>query len=534
MQDTLASPSPSQDAGGGYGGGRLDRVMGGLERLGNRLPHPFYLFLSLFALLAAVSTALAWANAGVTVPGTNERLPIHGLLTGDGISWFLENALTNFTGFPPLGTVLMMMMAVGVAERTGLLETAVRATVARAPKWLLPYVVAFVACQGHVMSDIALLVIPPLAALVFKAAGRHPVAGLIGAFACVCAGYSAGFTVGALDALYAGITEKVAAVLPAGQDAPTHLLVNYFFTASASVVLALIGGFLTARVLEPRLPALGTAESSDGSAGEKTAEPSSDEPAGISAEQKRGLLWATSAVCAYAVIVLVAWLLPGSPLRGEGGALVPSPALSGIVPILFGAFVIAGTVFGVKARTVTHPNDIPKMMGESVTSMSGYIVLILVIAQFIAVFTWSNLGTLLAVEGAELLKSAGLTGFTALVLFVLVVSVLNMLISSGSALWSLMAPVFVPTFMLIGMSPALTLAAFRIADSATQMISPLNPYLFLSLALMRRYEPGAQLGTLMSRLAIYVLPFIGAWLAVLGIFYAFDLPLGPGAGIGLP
>ncbi|MFJ7077497.1 AbgT family transporter [Streptomyces sp. NPDC098781] len=524
MQDTLASPSPTKGD-GGYGSGRLDRLMAALERLGNRLWHPFYLFTALFALLAVVSTALAWADVGVTVPGSDEHLQVHGLLTGDGISWFLENALTNFTGFPPLGTVLLMMMAVGVAERTGLLETAVRATVAKAPAWLLPYVVAFVACQGHVMSDIAVLVIPPLAALVFKAAGRHPVAGLIGAFACVCAGYASGFTVGALDALYAGITEKVAAVLPAGQDVPTHLLVNYFFTASASVVLALIGGFLTARVLEPRLPAPVTEGSTDDS---------SEESAAIGPEQRRGLRWATAAVAVYATVVLVTWLLPGSPLQGEGGALVPSPALSGIVPLLFGAFVIAGTVYGVKARTVTHRNDIPRMMGESVTSMSGYIVLILVIAQFIAVFTWSNLGTLLAVEGAELLKSAGLTGFTALVLFVLVVSVLNVLITSGSALWSLMAPVFVPTFMLIGMSPALTLAAFRIADSATQMISPLNPYLFLSLALMRRYEPGAQLGTLMSRLAIYVLPFIGAWLAVLGIFYAFDLPLGPGAGIHLP
>ncbi|WP_408056203.1 AbgT family transporter [Streptomyces ureilyticus] len=524
MQDTLTPPAPAP------GNSRLDRLMGALERLGNRLPHPFYLFGVLFVVLAVTSTVLAWTDAGVTVPGSDQRLAINGLLTGEGISWLLENALTNFTGFPPLGTVLLMMMAVGVAERTGLLETAVKATIARAPARLLPYVVAFVACQGHVMSDIAILVIPPLAALAFRAAGRNPVAGLVGAFACVCAGYSAGFTVGALDALYAGITEKVAAALPMGQEAPTHLLVNYFFTASASVVLALIGGFLTARVLEPRLPApTGDGSSGDGSSGD--AEPLTAE---ISKEQRRGLLLSAAAVGVYTAVVLVAWLLPGSPLRGEGGALIPSPVLSGIVPLLFGAFVIAGVVYGVAARTVTHKNDVPKMMGESITSMSGYIVLILVIAQFIAVFNWSNVGTLLAVKCAALLESAGLTGFLALVLFVLVVTVLNMLISSGSALWSLMAPVFVPTFMLIGMSPALTLAAFRIADSATQMITPLNPYLFLSLALMRRYEPGAQLGTLMSRLAIYVVPFLVAWLAVLGIFYVFDLPLGPGAGIEMP
>ncbi|OMI35913.1 AbgT family transporter [Streptomyces sparsogenes] len=517
MQDTTTAPPPPTAADDGL----LSRLMGALERLGNRLPHPFYLFGGLFALLAVVSTALAAAHAAVTVPGTDQPLAVKGLLTGEGIRWLLENALTNFTGFPPLGTVLLMMTAVGVAERTGLLEAAVKATIARTPARLLPYVVAFVACQAHVMSDVAILVIPPLAALAFKAAGRNPIAGLIGGFACVCAGYAAGFSVGALDALYSGITEKAVQVLPMGHEAPTHLLVNYFFTAASSVVLALVGGFLTARVLEPRLPAPAT--------GATAAE---DENTGLSRRQRRGLLLSAGATAAFAVAVLAAWLAPGSPLRGEGGALVPSLVLTGVVPLLFCAFLIAGVVYGVTAGTITHRDDVPRMMAESVTAMSGYIVLIFVIAQFIAAFTWSNAGTLLAVRCAELLKSAGLTGFTALVLFVLVVSLLNLLISSGSALWSLMAPVFVPTFMLIGLSPALTLAAFRIADSATQTITPLNPYLFLSLALLRRYEPDARLGTLMSRLAVYVLPFIVSWLAVLGIFYALDLPLGPGAGIG--
>ncbi|WP_320784956.1 AbgT family transporter [Streptomyces sp. CRN 30] len=205
-----------------------------------------------------------------------------------------------------------------------------------------------------------------------------------------------------------------------------------------------------------------------------------------------------------------------------------------MVPLLFGAFVIAGVVYGVIAGTVRHKDDVPRTMGESVTSMAGYIVLILVIAQFIAVFNWSNVGTLLAVKCAAALESVGLTGFSAVVLLVLVVSVLNLFVTSGSALWSLMAPVFVPTFALIGTEPALTLAAFRSADSSAQMITPLNPYLFLSLALLRTYEPDASLGILMSRLAVYLVPFLVTWPAVLGLFHALDLPLGPGARVRLP
>jgi aminobenzoyl-glutamate transport protein len=526
MQDTLV-PAPSA------GARLLDRVLGTIERVGNRLPHPFFLFAALFALLAVVSTVLGAAGARVTVPGTDDTVQVKGMLTGEGVRWLLENLIPNFTGFPSLGTVLLMMMAVGVAERTGLLETAVRATIARAPARVLPYVVAFVACQAHLMSDIAILVIPPLAALTFKNAGRNPVAGLIGGFACVCAGYSAGFTIGALDALYTGITGPAASVLPTGADAPTHILINYFFTATASLLLAGLGGFLIARVLEPRLPR----PSGDGS---PTAEETAGGPASagepvtareVTAREKRGLLLAGLTVAGYAAVVVVTWLLPGSPLRGEGGALVESPVLSGIVPLLFVAFLLASLVYGVTVRAFAKAEDLPRMMSDSVTSMSGYIVLIFAISQVIGVFNWSGVGTLLAVKSASLLESLGLTGFTGIVVFVLLACVLNLFITSGSALWSLMAPVFVPAFMLLGMEPAFTQAAFRIGDSATQMFTPLNPYLFLTLALLRRYEPDAKLGTLMSRLSLFVVPFLVVWLAVLGAFYAFDLPLGPGADI---
>lgn len=518
---TTQTPAPEREH---TRAGFIDRAMSGIERVGNKLPHPVLLFLGLFVLVGAASTALAAAGATVRIPGEDKTVAVQGVFTGDGVVWLLENFIPNFTGFPSLGTVLLMMAAVGVAERTGLLETMVRASISRAPKWLLPYLVAFVAAQAHLMSDVAILVIPPLAALVFKNAGRNPVAGLIGGFACVCAGYAAGFTIGALDALYTGITHQAAQVLPQGGDAPTHILINYFYTASASIVLALIGGFLISRVLEPRLPRP-TADGSEAD-GEVTTE--------VTALQRRGMIRAGLVVLAYAAVVVTCWLLPGSPLRGEGGALVPSPVLDGIVPLLFVAFLLAGAVYGRTVKAVTRFEDVPRMMADAITGMSAYIVLILVIAQVIGVFDWTNLGTLLAVKGAALLESVGLTDYLGLVAFVLLVCVLNLFITSGSALWSLVAPVFVPAFMLLHMEPAVTQAAFRIGDSATQMITPLNPYVFLLLTVLKRYEPEAQLGSLLSRLSVFVVPFLVAWLAVLGLFYGFDIPLGPGASISTP
>jgi aminobenzoyl-glutamate transport protein len=502
----------------------VDRVLAGIERVGNRLPNPVVLFLGLFVLLGVVSTALAVAGVSVTVPGTGKSMAVHGLFSGDGVAWLLQNLVTNFADFPPIAAVLVMIMAVGLAEKTGLLETLMRGTLARAPRWLLPYAVAIVACQAHMMSDVAFIVLPPLAAMVFKSAGRHPVAGLIGGFACAGAGYAAGFTIGSLDALYIGITEKSAAILPQADGLHLHILVNYFFTSSSSLVLGLLGGLLISRVLEPRLGGYDPAGADDTPAESIVLQPA----------QRRGLRLAAQVVGGYTVVVLGAWLWPGSPLRGEGGALVPSPVLSGIVPLLFVAFVLGGVTYGVTTRSLTSSDDAVTIMADSVRNMAPYVVMMFVAAQVIAVFNWSNVGVLLAVRAAALLEGLGLTGFAALVMLILLAAVLNLFIVSGSALWSLLGPVFVPAFMLMGLHPAVTQAAFRIGDSGTAIVTPMNPYLFLLLAMLRTYEPDARLGTLMSRLAVFVPPFIVAWTVILGAFYALGLPLGPGTGIFLP
>lgn len=522
LTDVPAPDSKSPDPGRPTG---IDRVLSVIERAGNALPNPIILFTGLFVILAVVSTALALADVTVAVPGTDETKAVTGLFTGEGVRWLTENLVTNFATFPPIAAVLLMIMAVGVAEKAGLLETVMRATLARAPRPLLPYLVALVACQAHMISDVAAIVLPPLAAVVFKSAGRHPVAGLIGGFACVGAGYAAGFTIGSLDALYIGITQQAAAVLPAAKGLDLHLLVNYYFTASSSLVLGLLGGFLISRVLEPRL---GTYDASAA-----TEDEPEQQDLTLTPVQRRGLLFTALVVVLYAGAVLSLWLPEGAPLRGEGGALVPSPLLTGIVPVLFGAFLLAGLTYGFTVKALSGSEGVVTAMSDSVKNMAGYIVLMFVAAQVIALFNWSNVGILLAVKAAAGLDSIGLTGFWALVAFVLLAACLNLFIVSGSALWSLVGPVFVPAFMLLGMSPALSQAAFRIGDSATGIITPMNPYVFLLLALLRRYEPEARLGTLIARLSIFTVPFLVVWLAILGIFYGFDLPLGPGAHIGL-
>jgi aminobenzoyl-glutamate transport protein len=500
----------------------MDKVFAGIERVGNKIPDPFMLFVYLTAILALASTIVAAFDVTVTIPGQDEAQPVRGILTSDGIVWWLENFVDNFISFPPLGNVLVMLIAVGVAERTGFLSAAVTAAFARAPRWLLPYAVAFVACQGHVMSDPSVIVIPPLAALVFKAAGRHPIAGLVGAFACGTAGYGGGVLIGSLDALLQGITQEVVGIVPQGAQIVTHITMNYFFSATAGLILPLVGGFLIDRVLEPRL---GPWQNNDAD---------TEQQAGLDSRQRRALWLTVGIVAVYVVAVFAIWLVPGSPLRGEGGALIPSPFVSGIIPLIVVAFLLAGVTYGLAARTITSTRDVPRMMASAVKDMSNYIVFIFAASQFIALFTWSNLGTLLAVKAAEGLEAAHLTGYVGVLLLVLMASLANLFITSGSALWALLAPVMVPAFMLLGYDPAFIQAAYRIGDSSTQPITPLNPYVYVQLQYAQRYQPELRLGGLLARLSIFVIPFWLTWVLVLTIFYVFGLPVGPGAGIHLP
>ncbi|MFI6424812.1 AbgT family transporter [Promicromonospora sp. NPDC050880] len=518
---------------------RADRFLGAVERVGNRLPEPFTLFLILFLAVALVSTFMALADVTVQIPGAEEVTRIQGLFTPEGLTWFTQNIGVNYIGFPPLVTVLTIWLAVGVAEKTGLLAAGIRAVFGSAPRWALPYAVGFVGVMGSVMSDSAFVVIPPLAALVFQAAGRHPVAGLLGGFAAAGAGYSTNIAVTSLDALFSGITTAVTEILPNPGD-PVNPLSNWYFNVVSAVLLSVLAGFLIDKVLEPRLVRQDVPVDQVRQAGAVVpgAGPAGiDEHAGdatLSRAERRGLAFAVGSLLLVAVVLTVAFVVPGSPWRNaDGGFLPESPLLSSITFVVFVLFLVPGIVYGVVTRSVTSMKDVPRLLEQSIRDMAGFLVLAFVLGQFIAVFNWSGVGQWIAVAGAEGLESAGLTGYGAILGFLVLASLLNLFIISGSSLWTIMAAVFVPMFALIGYEPGFVQAAFRVGDSATQIITPLNPYMIVLLTFLRRWEPKAGLGTVMARLLPFTIAFWLVWAAVLSVFFFLDLPVGPGNGIFL-
>ncbi|ARV65635.1 AbgT family transporter [Corynebacterium glutamicum] len=511
-----------------------DKFLNGVETLGNKLPTPFTLFLILFLITALASSIMAWMNVSVIVPGSDEELFVKGLFTGEGLTWLTTNLGANYIGFPPLLTVLPILLAVGVAERSGMLAALIRKLFGSAKKIVLPYAVGVIGVTASIMADAAFVVVPPLAAMVFKAAGRHPVAGLLGSFAAVGAGYSTAIVPTSLDALFAGITNAVMETLPGIATTEVNPVSNYYFNIASSIVLGLLCGFLIDKVLEPRMWRQKIATEYAESIEPTSAADDEEISATLTAQENRALTISMWTTLATAIIVLVVVLIPGSPWRNEDGGFLPtSPLLSSVVFIVFLFFMVMGLAYGMVVGTIKNMDDVVNMMGEAIKDMIGFLVLAFILGQFVALFNWTGIGTWTAVQGAAGLEAIGLTGFPAIIAFIILASCLNLLIISGSAMWTLMAAVFVPMFALLGYEPSFIQAAFRVGDSATQVITPLNPYMIVILGLLRRYEPDAGLGTLMSRLIPFVIPFWLAWATLLAIWFYADLPLGPGSAIFL-
>lgn len=518
----------------------VDRVLGGIETVGNKLPEPFTLFLFLFLLTAAISTAMAWAGASVQVPGSEDTLHIKGLFTREGWAWFTQSFGENYTGFPPLAYVMPTILAVGIAERSGMLSALIRRLFGSANKAVMPYAVGLIGVSASLIADPAFVVIPPLAAMVFRAAGRHPVAGLLGGFASVGAGYATSILPGSLDALFAGITNAVMETLPGIETTEVNVVSNYWYNIASAILLGILSGVIIDKVLEPRLVALEVPtevvedEDSSGKPLVDVDAEGNEITLELTASERKGLRSTVWAMVVLTIVTLAAVLYPGSPWRNEQGTFFPeSPLMESTVFLVCLYFIVAGIAFGIAAGTIKSVPDVTEMMAGAIKEMASFLVLAFILGQFIALFKWSGIGTYVAVGGADALEAAGITGFGAILAFVILASCLNLLIISGSALWTLMASVFVPMFALIGFDPAFIQAAYRVGDSATQIITPLNPYIIVILTQLRRYEPKAGVGTLMSRLIMFTVPFWLVWLALLFIWYTFDLPLGPGAGIFL-
>lgn len=491
----------------------FQRFLDGVEYIGNKLPDPFVIFVILALLVIVISGIFSAMNASVIHPGTGEDLPVQNLISGDGLEFMLTSMLDNFTGFAPLGIVLAMMLGIGLAEKVGFMDYAIRKTVLKSPPAVLTYSMVFVGILGNLASDAAMVIIPPLGALVFYKVGRHPLAGLAAGFAGAGAGFTANLFIAGTDALLSGISTEAAALID--DSLAVSPVDNWYFNIVSVFLLTVVGGLLTDKFVEPRL-------------GKYEGEEVEDEGAEELPNAKKGLILSVVNGALYWLIIVGVIMLPDSPLRGDDGSVIPSPFLDGIVPIIFVFFVIIGLTFGITVGRIKSSKDMAGYMSEAMKDMSGYIVLVFAIGQFIAYFEWSNLGTYVAVNGAEFLESVNFTGIELIIAYVLFTGLLNLIITSGSAKWAIEAPIFVPMFMQLGYDPAFTQLAYRIADSSINIVTPLFPYMIIVLAFMKRYDKDANIGSYMALMLPYAVTFLVVWIILLMFFYFTGLPIGPG------
>lgn len=492
--------------------GMFNKFLNVIEKVGNKLPHPFMLFFYLTCILIVISAILGIFQAAVIHPSTGEEVVVQNLLSKDGIRYILANTLTNFTGFAPLGLVLTMMLGIGLAERVGLFSALMTKAITKTPKRIVTFMVVLIGILGNIASDAAFVVIPPLAALVFLSLGRHPLAGLAAGLAGAGIGFTANILIAGTDALLSGISTEIAkSIIP---DIVVSPLDNWFFMSASTFLLAFLGAVVTEKFVEPRL---GTYT------GEKVAESTA-----LTALENRALRNTGIAALLYIAAIAVLIFIPNSPLLNDDGTILRSPFLSGIVPILFMFFLLTGITYGVSIKKITKTADVPEIMALAIKDLSGYIVLIFMIAQFIGYFNWTNIATWMAVHLADFLTMINLTNVFAIVLFVLLVAILSLFIISGSALWSLVAPIFVPTFMVLGYHPAFIQLAYRIGESSTNMVTPLNTYFAIILGFMQVYNKRAGIGTLMSLMLPYTIVFLLAWIILMLVFVLFNIPIGPG------
>lgn len=505
---------------------RKKGFLGFVEEVGNKLPHPAIIFIILAAIVAVISHVLASMDLTVTYTAldrsTNEikemTASVVSLLTPEGIRYMFTSAVTNFTSFAALGTVLVALLGVGVAEGTGLIGACLTKLVTSTPKRLITVVVVFAGVMSSIASDAGYVILIPLGAVIFLSFGRHPLAGIAAAFAGVSGGFSANLMVGPTDALLSGITTEAAKL--SSSPMTVGVADNWYFIAASVFVITILGTIVTEKIVEPRLGAY------KGTSKEKLTE--------ISAEEKRGLKFAGIAFL-ITLIAILALVVPANGIlrNPETGAILKSPFMDSIVLIITIAFLIPGIAYGYGSGTVKGGNKIIDLMGKSMSTMSGYIVLVFFTAQFIEFFTYTKLGTVIAVKGADFLKNIGLTGLPLIIAFIVVAAFINIFMGSASAKWAIMAPIFVPMLMELGYSPAFTQMAYRIGDSTTNIISPLMSYFALVVAFSQKYDEESGAGTIISTMLPYSVIFFIGWVALLVVWYLLKLPLGPGIGIGI-
>lgn len=499
--------------------GFFQKFLNIVETTGNKLPHPVTLFAGLALLVLIVSWIVSMFGISVEHPGqAGEMITVKNLLSAEGIEYIFTQMTQNFVGFAPLGVVLVTMLGIGLAEGTGLISALLRGFVLSVPKRLITLGLVFAGVMSSVASDAGYVVLPPLGAVIFAAIGRHPLAGLAAAFAGVSGGFSANLFLSGTDALLGELTIAAAAIIDPTYAEGMNIAMNYYFIIVSVFVLTFVGAWVTEKIVEPRL-------------GEYTGE-FREKLEKLTPVEKKGLIWATVSVVVTGILAALLILPEWGPLRGDGDMpIIRSPFMSSLVPIIAILFFVPGLVYGRVTKGIRDDKDVAAMMSATMASMGMFIVLSFTAGQFVAFFSESNMGLVIGVYGAQFLESINLTGIPLILVFILISAFINLFIGSASAKWAMMAPVFVPIMMQLGYSPELTQMAYRVADSATNIISPLMTYFAIIIAFAQKYDKKMGIGTLISVMFPYSIFFLVFWTITLVVWMLFGIDLGPGSGI---
>lgn len=485
-----------------------------VERVGNSLPHPIYIFIFLSILVSIISAIFS----GKVITNKNGNiLMIKNLLNHEGISWILKNCVKNFINFPPLGMVIVTMFGIGLAEETNFLKTLLKFCIIKAPKSFVTAIVIFSGIMGNIAGSAVFIIIPPLGAIIFKSLKKHPIAGLAAGFIGVSGGLSANLLITPTDVINAGITDLSAKIIDPNFSVDPSA--NWYFMIASTFILTIIGTLIIDKIIEPKLDRF-----EDYNEGELTT---------LTTEEKRALKISGITTLIYLLILLLTIIPKNGILRSPQGTIVPSPFLDSMIPILTLLFFIPAFTYGKITKQLKDKNDLIKLLSKSLSGLSNFILLCFFAAQFVNFFSYTNLGVWISITGANYLESTNFSGIPVTLLFILFCTFTNFFIGSLSAKWTILAPIFVPMFMELGLSPSFTQAAFRIADSVTNPISPLEPFIPFILITMQKYNPKYGLGTLISIMFPLSIAFLFFWTLLLIIWYNLNLPLGPMANIFL-
>jgi len=531
------------------------RFLDFVEWLGNLLPHPVTLF-AIFALsvilISGVADWLGWSALDPRPEGAPGRSPGGiiepvSLLNGEGLRMIVSNLVNNFTSFAPLGVVLVALLGVGVAERSGLITALVRGLVLKAasfkplkkrkgiigvfsnaisfiinPKNLVTITICFAAVVSNTASEMGYVVLVPLAAVIFHSMGRHPLAGLACAFACVSGGYSANILIGTIDPLLAGLTQEAANIIDPEYE--IHAAVNYYFMFISTFLITIVGAFVTLYIVEPKLGPYNPKEASEDLSDQSSMNP-------LTPLEIKGLRYTGLAVLLIIGLLTLTIVPENGVLRNpETGEILNSPFFRGIVTFIFVFFLIPGFVYGRVTGSMKNEKGVIDGMANAMSTLGLYIVIVFFAAQFVAFFGWSNLGQIFAVKGAEFLNNIGLTGPGVFIGFIAVSAMVNLMLGSASAQWAVTAPIFVPMLMLVGYSPEVIQAAYRIGDSVTNIITPMMSYFGLILAFAAKYKKDVGIGTIISMMLPYSIMFYIGWMLLFYLWvFVLEMPVGPGA-----